>query len=171
MASLFLTIFFLFSRKTKTITPEIRPNITFKSLIPGQSSKKEVLDTLGNPKKESGLKEGQILLEYDSTNPVYNNTVLIENGSLSLIREMVTLKDNKNAQEIKKVYGEPKYFLYGPDAYAGFFLYIYPENGIAYLGHPETGLLLQIWYFPSTTFDNFKEKYATDYSEKLEPRQ
>lgn len=158
-------------QKPKTQLPQTVSDITFKSLVPGKSTKEEILDALGTPKKEDVVNQNKTLLEYDSDSSVYNNQITVDNGVVDIIKEIVTLKNPKYSQEIKKVYGEPKYFLYGSDSYAGFNLYIYPENGIAYLGNPHTGLLLEIWYFPPTTFEVFKEKYATGYSETLEERQ
>ena len=168
---LFVVGLYLLFQKTSSLPPTTIPDISFKSLIPGKSTKNEIVEILGTPKKESVSGNNNTLLEYDSDSAVYNNQITLSGDVVDIIKEVVTLKNPKYAQDIKKVRGDPKYFLYGSDSYAGFNLYIYPEDGIAYLGNPHTGLLLEIWYFPSTTFDLFKEKYATDYSETLEERQ
>lgn len=168
---LFVVGLYLLFQKTSTPPSQTIPDIAFKSLVPGKSTKREIVDILGTPKKESVTDNNSALLEYDSDSSVYNNQITLDNGVVDIIKEIVTLKNPKYAQEIKKAYREPKYVLYGSDSYAGFNLYVYPENGIAYLGSSHNGLLLEIWYFPSTTIDIFKEKYAAGYSETLEIRQ
>ena len=143
--------------KTNTRTKQA----DYKSIVPGITTKEQVLSKLGNP-----VKKTDNLLEYHSNNPNYNNQIQIEEDKVSFIKEYISLADNRNSKQITQVYGEPKNILYGPDANSGFFLYVYPENGIAYIGHSTSGLLLEIWYFPPTNIDNFMKKYAQEYSEK-----
>ena len=169
-----LSMFFLYlltTRKPNTLPSQAIPNVSFKSLVPGESTEEDVIDLLGNPKIEGVDRDNGHLLEFDSDSSVYNNQITLDNGVVDIIKEIVTLKNPKYADGIKRFYGEPKYVLYGSDSYAGFNLYVYAESGVAYLGNPDSGLLLQIWYFPSTTYEMFKEKYASEYSETLEIRQ
>lgn len=167
-----LGVYLLFRfQKPSNQSPQATSEITFKTFVPGKSSKEDVVAVLGTPKKEHDTDNGETLLEFNSDSSTRNNQITINNSVVDFIKEIVTLKNPKYAQEIKKVYGEPKYFLYGPHSYAGYDLYIYPENGIAYLGNSNTGLLLEIWYFPATTIEIFKERYATGYSDVLEERQ
>ena len=168
---LFVVGLYLLFQKTSAPPSQTTSEISFKSLVPGKSTKKDVVDVLGTPKKEGATDNNRVLLEYDSDSSVYNNQITLDGGVVDNILEIVTLKNPKYAKEIINVYGEPKYVLYGSDSYAGFNLYVYPEEGIAYLGSSHNGLLLEIWYFPPTNIDVFKEKYATEYSDTLEIRQ
>ena len=168
----FLSIFsllFIFGQisnnKTPTPTPQNLNQATYNSITPGVSTKDDVTGKLGKP-----INTDPNLLEFKSLNPNINNQVNIDQGKVSLIKEIITLSDARRTTDITKTYGLAQKILYGPDAGAGFYLFVYPENGIAYIGHPEAGLLLEIWYFPPTNLSNFKASYADNYSESYQPK-
>lgn len=142
--------------------------IDYQKIIPGVSLKKDVVSLLGDPLNEEGN-----TIEYKSSSPNFNHQITFDQEKVSFVKEIVTLKekDSKKGQDVIKAYGEPKAMLYGPDAEAGFFLFVYPEDGVAYIGHPESGLLLEIWHFPSTNLESFINKYAQDYSKTRQFRQ
>ncbi len=155
--------------KEKSTTPT--PGGTnYKSVIPGKSSEKEVIDKLGDPintKTEANKKT----LEYKSTSPYLPNQVTMENNTVSLIKEIVTLEDNISSQSLKEKYGEPPYKLFDQTSESStFFLFVYTEPGIAYLGH-EDGTVIEIWYFQPTTLQVFIQKYAPTYSINPPPTQ
>lgn len=155
------------SRGTPTPSP-FSTQIDFQKIIPGVSSKSDVISLLGKPLIEEGN-----TIEYKSSSPNFNHQVIFDQEKVSFVKEIVTLKekDTKKAQNIIKVYGEPKKMFFGPDAEAGFYLFVYPENGVAYIGHPESGMLLEIWHFPPTDMESFVNKYAQGYSETRQIRQ
>lgn len=133
---------------------------TFKSLIPGKSTEEDVSLVFGK-----SLKTDSNTSEYQSSSPNENHKVVFENRVVSLIKEIVTFQDNKKASDIIDVYGVPQNILYGSYSSIGFFLFVYPENGLAYIGNPNGGgVLLEIWYFSPTDIDNFKKNYAPNYS-------
>lgn len=169
LLSLIATIFIISKVYNNSLgslgTPAPSPfsiQIDFQKIIPGVSSKDDVISLLGTPLVERGN-----TIEYKSSSPNFNHQVIFDQEKVSFVKEIVTLKekDTKKAQDIIKIYGEPKKMLYGPDAEAGFYLFVYPESGVAYIGHPESGMLLEIWYFPPTTTEDFINKYAQGYSE------
>ena len=151
----------LVSHKTPT-SPPLNNQASYQKIVPGVSSKSDVISLLGTP-----LLEEENTIEYKSSSPNFNHQITLDQEKVSFVKEVVTLKekDTKKAQSIIKVYGVPKKMLFGPDAAAGFYLFVYPENGIAYVGHPESGMLLEIWYFPPTNMEGFVDKYAQSYSE------
>ena len=109
------------------------------------------------------------LLNFPSSNPEIPNQVIIEEDKLSFIKEIVTLKDKVYISDIEKEYGSTQNILYGPHSSSGFDLYVIPERGIAYVGHEESGLLLEIWYFTPMTFEQFKAKYSPAYDYSTSP--
>lgn len=142
--------------------------IDYQKILPGVSSKTDVISLLGAP-----LTEEENTIEYKSSSPNFNHQITFDQEKVSFVKEIVTLKEksSKKAQDIIKASGEPKNMLYGPDAEAGFYLFVYPEDGVAYIGHPESGMLLEIWHFPPTDIESFINKYAQDYSETRQIRQ
>jgi len=175
LLSLVATIFIISKIHNNSLVSRIAPTplsfsnqIDYQKIVPGVSSKNEVISQLGTPLIEEGN-----TIEYKSSSPNFNHQIIFDQEKVSFVKEIVTLKekDTKKTQDIIKVYGEPKKMLYGPDAEAGFYLFVYPENGIAYIGHPESGMLLEIWHFPSTDTENFISKYAQGYSETRQMRQ
>jgi len=56
--------------------------------------------------------------------------------------------------------------LYSQAPNASFDLFVYPANGIAYLGHSD-GTILEIWYFPPVeNIDMFIENYGQGYGKE-----
>jgi len=154
--------------KSQNLTQPTEKPPSFKDVVPGKSTKEEVIAKLGNPVKEE---TGKNLLEFKSTAPGKPHQILLEGDKVSLIKETVTLEDKKTVNDIKKVYGEPKYVLYGPRYIAGFHLFVYPEKGIAYIGQEQSGVLLEVWYFYPTTLEEFIKKFAPDYSKTPPPQE
>jgi len=136
----------------------------YKSIKLGVSSRQDVIKSLGDPLSISQKNAGEVL-EYKSSNPNFNNEVEIVNEKASFIREVITSADNKIISTITDVYGEAPYSLYGLASGAGFKLYIYPDRGVAYIGHAASGNLLEIWYFTPMSYGDFKSNLAGGYSE------
>lgn len=140
---------------------------SFKSLIPGQSTKSDAIEKLGEPlnDKEPGS------LDFESKNPNLPHRVATENEKITFIKEIITAEDGKTSIDITALYGEAPYVLYGLDSIHGFNLYIYPDKGIAYLGHVKEPILLEVWYFQPTTFEEFRDKWAPGYYDTPQVRQ
>src|SRR3989339_760537 len=129
--SIFSVVFILIkiqqNENTPTLSPKSTAQATYKSIAPGSSTAKDVTVLLGNPIKTEGN-----ISEYTSLSPNRNNKVSIENNIVSLVKEIVTYEDNKRTTDIVEKYGIAENVLYGPDAEAGFFLFVYTSNGLAY---------------------------------------
>lgn len=156
--------------RQKNISPQNAEGAKYRDLQPGVSSLNDVASALG-PSVDERDQDGKKILEYKSNNPNFNNEVTIEEQKLSFIKQIVTMDEQITISEINKKYGNYEYILYGPLSTNGFDLYIYPSKGIAYIGHQSSGIILEIWYFPPTNLEEFKAKYASEYSESLPPRQ
>ncbi len=137
----------------------------FKEIIPGQNYREdEVIKMLGIP--VSSTLSGELrIINYKSSNEYRTNDIEIKSGKVDLIREVVNLDDGKSAEDIRKIYGVSEYVLYENTSDSYFNLYVYPKNGIAYLGHDD-GTILEIWYFEPTEIETFLSKWASNYSNK-----
>lgn len=148
------------NNKAPLPTPQTSSQATYESITPGVSTKEDVLNKLGKP-----IITNQDMLEFKSLSPNRNNEVIVNQDKVSLIKQIITLKDTERIMDITKVYGVAQKMLYGPDAGAGFYLFVYPSNGIAYIGNAESDILLEVWYFAPTDLTSFETNYANGYSE------
>lgn len=145
-------------------TPVSNQVARFGEILPGQASIDKVNELLGSPLKTTKTGE-KVALDYKTRNQYINHQVIAENNIVRLIKEAVIIGDDKNADTIKEIYGTVPEILYEQAPYSVFNLYVYPGNGIAYLGH-EDGTILEIWYFEPTTLSDFIAKWAPNFAEK-----
>jgi hypothetical protein len=136
---------------------------TYGSIAPGVSTQDQVTTALG---KSTGTEtiNGQTAFQYKSTNQNRFHQVIYNNGTVSLIKEVVNSNDNIKSDYVTNQYGMAPYMLYNDQSNNYFNLYVYPSNGIAYLGHAD-GTVLEIWYFQPTTLDDFIKNWGTGFSE------
>jgi len=168
--SLLVVVYLLLpERKEPVETVPTKQGVSWQSLTPGVSGKNQVIEKLGNPIEET-KEEDQSILDFRSSSSTRNHQAVFENETANFLREIVTLKDEKTTEDLKEMYGETENVLYGPDAYNGYYLFVYPEKGVAYLGSPGTGNLLEIWYFPPTNMEDFTSVWAQGYSTQLKPQ-
>lgn len=164
-----VTSFLLSRRGEKEVeTPPLdTTGESYKGVTPGESTKEDVIEKLGDPLSITN----EDLFIYKSNNPNIPNQVYFEKNSVGLVKEIIAPEDKRSTEEITSKLGEAKYVLYGEDAGVGVYLYVYPEKGLAYLGHYQQTELFEIWYFQPTSFNNFKTKWAPEYSDTFKPIQ
>ena len=161
--------FLLLRARARPTPPTPTPSVgaRYKSLIPGTSSRGDVLNNMGKPLND----EASDLLNFKSSNPNLPHQVTIPVDTVVFIREIITAKDKKTTEDITSQYGNAPYTLYGPASVNGFNLYVYLDKGIAYIGHVKEPILLEIWYFQPTTIEDFQVKWAKGYSTTQRPIQ
>lgn len=157
---------YLQKSQRKNISPTPTPNMqaaSYKSVVPGISTEADLNKVLGTPVKTT-INGSQKIDEYKSTSELRLHGAIIENGKVVFIKEIVSAHDTLTTKNITDVYGNAANVLYNSKfPNASFNLYVYPPNGIAYLGHVD-GTLLEIWYFAPTTIGDFTSRWAQDYS-------
>ncbi len=161
---------FLFLKNRKASPPSITiptARTTYKSLAPGVSTRDEVVAALGTPLNATSSP----VLDFKSSNPNLPHTVSIEKNTAVFIKEQITLEDEITKEGLIQLWGEPKETLFGPYSVNGFNLYVYPDKGVAFLGHVTGSGVLEIWYFPPTTIDDFIQTWGAAYSKVHKPRQ
>ena len=164
---LFVAIAVVLYVRSRVSPPRPTGGADYNSLVPGLSSKQAAIDKLGEP---LGGPDAEVLL-YKSNNPNLPNELRLEENTIFFIKEIVAPSDNKTSDQIKQIYGDTNYILYGLGSGSGFALYVYPDRGIAYVGHTRASVLLEIWYFPPTTFPEFRSRWASDYTLSPIPQQ
>lgn len=158
--------------RQEEVQTEIAENgAEYENIIPGKDSEDELKQAFGNELSSENIGT-QKINEYKSTSPTRNHQAIIEDGKVSLIKEIVSMSDSLTAKDFKDEYGESPVMLYDKtDPNSSFFLFVYPGRGLAYLGHND-GTLLEVWYFPPTVISDFINNWATSYSlEKPRPIQ
>lgn len=163
-----IIVFFLLLPKEgpEKVVPQ---GATWEEITPGETTKEGVVKILGEPLEEKD-ENGKTVSFFKSTSPTRNHEILFEEQIVSFSKEIVTLQDEKEIEDIKTLHGTTDNVLYGPDSYNGYFLFVYPEKGIAYLGNPGTGDLLEVWYFIPNSMDEFRSLYAPGYQTELSPQ-
>jgi len=136
---------------------------TFDEIIPGKTSIERINELLGKP-LDSIASGGLNISNYKSTNQYRNHKVYSKDGLAELIIEEI-IGESKTANDVRKIYGIAPEMLYEKTLSSVFNLYVYPSNGIAYLGH-EDGTILEVWYFVPTTIEDFIIKWGSDYSKE-----
>lgn len=136
---------------------------SFDEIIPGKTSIEKINELLGKPLDST--KSGDLdVFNYKSENQYRTHKVYSKDGLTELIIEEI-VNENKTANDVRKIYGIAPEILYEKTLTSVFNLYVYPSNGIAYLGH-EDGGVLEIWYFVPTTIEDFITKWGSDYSKE-----
>lgn len=150
------------SRQKPSPTPTpIAQVATFKNITPGISTESDLNKIWGTPTRTT-INGPQTIDTYKGVG-FKDQTAVIEGGKVKLIRQVIASTDTTKASTITDVYGPAPYILYSKFPNYVFRLFVYPSNGIAYLG-ATNGTLSEIWYFVPTTIDNFASLWATDYS-------
>lgn len=166
--SLISIIFLIFKTNNSQITkeptqstaPVTKEIASFGDITPGKTSLEKINELLGTP-ISTEEQDGKTASLYKTSNEFRNHRVISENGVSQLVIEEV-INSEKNASDIQIVYGTNPSILYEKSPSSVFNLYVYPENGIAYLGH-EDGTVIEIWYFEPTNMDNFKREWGKDF--------
>jgi len=168
LLSLTFIVFNIYRSSKEVVTPQ-NQNVSNQAVdlswvLPGKTSKDEVISKLGTPIKDD-LTTNNETLYYNSTSKTRNNQIILEDESVVLVKEMISYLDSKKVSSITTSYGISTDSLFGPDSAGGNKLYIYPDKGIAYIGDPKFDTLEEIWYFVPTSIEKFKETWALGYSE------
>jgi len=135
---------------------------SYKDIIPGVATEEELNKILGTPLRTT-IDGSEKTDEYKSTSELRHHIAIIQSGKVVFIKEIVSAHDTIKSPNIVSIYGTAPNILYNKYPNSTFDLYVYPANGIAYLGHKDGGLL-EIWYFQPTTIGNFITTWGKDYS-------
>lgn len=133
--------------------------VVWRGIVLGKTTQSEAVGLLGKP-----VSEEKGILEFRSESETRNNRLYLTNDIIVLVKEIIPFNSPKKASDIKKEFGGEELVLSGPESPNGFNLYAYPTKGTAYIGNPQTGSLLEIWYFIPTQPATFTSDLAKSYS-------
>lgn len=128
-------------------------------------SNKEAIETqIG--KEITSTSSGDLLIsDYKSKNIYRPHQIYYKDNNSVLIIEEITDK-SVTTDNMREKYGSATNILYEKLEHSAFNLFVYLDKGVAYLGHKNGGLVLEIWYFKSTNnINTFIKTYANSYQE------
>jgi hypothetical protein len=158
--SILIFLFGIKTNQTKITQPSPTPGTAnWSGIIPGKSSEVDVNKIFGNPISTKGG-----VSDYKSSSDTQNNKVVYQNGKVIFMKHIITNADNPSTTVITDEFGAAPVQLYGPEASAGIYLFVYPDKGIAYMGNPDKQFLFEIWYFQPMSINDFISKWAPNYS-------
>jgi hypothetical protein len=135
--------------------------VDYNNVHPGYDDRNSIIKKLGEPLNNRNTR----ILEFRSSAPGKPHFVELDDNTVSIIRETIDKVDNIEIDDITSKHGEPEHILYDSRSLGGFYLFVYPQKGLAYVGHPESGILLEIWYFKPMNYEAFKKRHARGYKE------
>jgi hypothetical protein len=169
--ALVVVVYLQIDDRKRSASPSPSPaSVFFHSFGIGTASKKEVVDKFGKPTKSTTEGNNETLY-YPTKVDTLKNELSFQNDNLSFVKENINSKDDVNLKTLLTTYGEPERILYGPYAYSGYQLYTYPSKGIAYITNPNSGIVLEIWYFQPCSYVDFSSLWGKEYSETMPIRQ
>jgi len=144
-----------------TPAPETIPKNVWNNISPGSTTKADLEKIIG--KGTPWKQEGDFLIFlYPSENQNWPTEIYFSQKTkkVELIKEYFP-EESKNYQNFVNLYGQPDKELYGPHQGAGFSVFVFFKKGVAIVANPESGLVLEIWYFsPTTSFEDFIAKFG-----------
>jgi len=134
-------------------------NYYYEGLIPGKATQEDVEKVLDKPISQEN--EGEYIKEeYKNQLSPRNHLAYFKDGKMVFFDEIV--RWNKNSNDLKRALGEPKDILYMAQVPGSYIMYIYPDKGVSFVGHPKTTTILDIWYFEPMSFEEFKNTWGKD---------
>lgn len=128
------------------------------------TNRKDVEKLIGN--EITSTASGDLLIsDYKSKNIYRPHKIYYEEDSVVLIKEEIT-DSSINTEDMRKKYGIATNILFEKLEHSSFNLFVYIDKGIAYKGHKNGGLVLEIWYFKPTDINTFVSKYAQNYQKE-----
>lgn len=119
---------------------------SWKGVSAGKSSLEDVYKSVGQPEKTSEV-NGEVVLEYPSSSEFWKNEVVVSGETVRFIKRPILPTDDRSLKNNLSQFQETPTKLFGPDSEAGFFLFVFPTNGIAFLADPNKDVVYEIWHF------------------------
>jgi hypothetical protein len=165
-------LFFQLLKKEDTQPPisTVRQTVlNWRSVEPGTTTREQIVNEFGEPAK-TVHNEDELIFYYDSNHPNFDDQIYFDqdDNKVDLVKEVIPWDEKRKSEDIIKEYGKTTeiFFAEGENEFSApiYLLYVYPADGIAYVGHKDLGTLLEIWYFEPTTSEDFVNKYIPDYT-------
>lgn len=137
------------------------------NIIPGKTTTAQAVKELGKPLNEENI-EGKTVYLYPSETQTWPTQVfLTENKKLVLGIKRFFPSKEETYQSYLQRFGSPDKQLFGPHSPAGFLTFIYLAQGMAVVANPESGIILEVWYFPPADLNTFLANWGKDLHDTL----
>lgn len=139
---------------------------SWQGIIPGQTSKQEVISKLGQPKEDINENDWE-KLSYPSDRNLFYHWITINktNDKIVLVYYVVPENENLSINQYLQKYGQPEKVMY-----SNFSQYIkvaiYPDIGIAVWFDEKSCKVIFIRWFEPMSFKDFIKNYGDGLSEK-----
>lgn len=131
--------------------------VSWKGVVPGKTQPSQLLGILGEPEKST--QEGsQTTFSFRADNGGPPDRIVSENNIVELIKEHFF--EEKTLGSFIEEYGQPEGEFWGEYKTAGFKTYVFPSRGIVLVANPNSGTVIQIWYFKPTPLSGFLLKWG-----------
>lgn len=140
---------------------------SWNGIIPGKTTKTEVVGKLGSPQEDIPEPFGQSLI-YPSGIKALPNTVIYDKTTNVVLGTLVSVSDENQAkqyyQEMQKM-GKPEKVTYG--TYLQFSkIYIFASKGITYSANENTKMVDGFQYYVPTKLDNYLSQFGKFFSDQ-----
>mgnify|MGYP001575745059 CR=1 FL=1 len=159
---------YLYFATKKTQAPLQITNV-WKGVEPGKDSTKNVISKLGEPLTKETLANNNELYTYDSSNTYQPHRLYFSESKLDLVIERDVSTSSGELSKYLTQFGQPEAILPNQQSPV-FYLYVYPSRGIAINANKNDGAVREVWYFPSTTLDQFKTTYSIQIGQPAEEK-
>lgn len=138
-----------------TPTPYSLPTVnSWGGITPGTSTADDLVAKLG-PATATTQNGTVTTYSYPSTNQYWKNEVDVASGRVVFVRERIFPPTNTSLKSLTAQLKESPVKLFGPDHASGTYLFVYPQEGIAYLANSFQDTVYQVWRFSTTSIDGF----------------
>ena len=138
----------------------------WQGIIPGKTTKDEVISKLGKPQEEETRSFGSVLL-YDSGIKALPNTIIYNPGTGKVEGTLVAVSASKQGQSLynqMKSLGKPGKIMYSR-LYQGAKVYIFASKGITYSADDSQKVIDSYHIYSPTSLTNYLSEYGKYYSE------
>lgn len=144
------------------IAPQEKPRppvgISWRGIVPGETQELELKSKLGEPENVS--KQGsQTVFSFGSeTGPA--ERIISENNTVGIIKTHYF--EGRSLDSFLEENGKPDGEFWGEYKTVGFKTYVFLKNGIALVANPNSGIVVQVWYFKPTTMTEFLSRWGQE---------
>lgn len=140
------------------------PKLTWRGVVPGKEKVDSLITKLGRPQNQS-YENGKLALEYVKGEEI-ESLVYVQNNTVDLVKDYSSR--NKKLSDFENEFGKPEEEFYGPHQSAGFKVFVFAPTGVAVIAKPETGTVIEVWYFEPTNLQTFLSRWGTGFTTERE---
>lgn len=139
---------------------------SYKGIKPGITTKEEVINKLGQPKRVLNNESKEFLI-FDSVDKTLPNTLLVDKGKVKLVGEHIPSSRMLNLSDAMKKYGPPEKVMFNHYDF-NTRTYIFASQGVAVIANVNYGTVYEISYFEPISIEAYLSSWGKELSETVE---